>query len=83
MSARSDQAGELLRAHGLRSTPQRRAILAAFRGRRAEHLSADEVYARAAESVPDLSRGTVYATLAEFSELGPLVSVWRAGAGAV
>jgi methylated-DNA-[protein]-cysteine S-methyltransferase len=69
MSPRSDQAGELLRARGLRSTPQRRAILAAFRGGPAEHLSADEVYARAAESVPDLSRGTVYATLAEFSEL--------------
>ena len=37
-----------------------------------EHLSADEVYARAAESLPDLSRATVYATLAEFSELGLL-----------
>ena len=72
MSSRSDQAGELLRARGLRSTPQRRAILGAFRGGAAEHLSADEVYARAAESLPDLSRGTVYATLAEFSELGLL-----------
>jgi methylated-DNA-[protein]-cysteine S-methyltransferase len=72
MSPRSDKAGELLRARGLRSTPQRRAILAAFHGGAAEHLSADEVYARAAESVPDLSRGTVYATLAEFSELGLL-----------
>jgi len=57
MSSRSDKAGGLLRARGLRSTPQRRAILAAFRGGPAEHLSADEVYARAAESVPDLSRG--------------------------
>ena len=72
MSPRSDKAGELLRARGLRSTPQRRAILAAFHGGPTEHLSADEVYARAAESVPDLSRGTVYATLAEFSELGLL-----------
>ena len=72
MTLRSDQAGELLRARGLRSTPQRRAILAAFQGGPAEHLSADEVYARAAESLPDLSRGTVYATLAEFSELGLL-----------
>jgi methylated-DNA-[protein]-cysteine S-methyltransferase len=72
MSQRSDQAGELLRARGLRSTPQRRAILGAFQGGSAEHLSADEVYARAAESVPDLGRGTVYATLAEFSELGLL-----------
>ena len=72
MSPHSDEAGELLRARGLRSTPQRRAILGAFRGGATEHLSADEVYARAAESVPDLSRGTVYATLAEFSELGLL-----------
>jgi methylated-DNA-[protein]-cysteine S-methyltransferase len=72
VSLRSDQAGELLRARGLRSTPQRRAILGAFRGGATEHLSADEVYARAAESLPDLSRGTVYATLAEFSELGLL-----------
>jgi methylated-DNA-[protein]-cysteine S-methyltransferase len=72
MGQHSDQAGELLRARGLRSTPQRRAILEAFQGGPAEHLSADEVYARAAESVPDLSRGTVYATLAEFSELGLL-----------
>jgi len=70
MSLRSDQAGELLRARGLRSTPQRRAILGAFQGGPTEHLSADEVYARAADSLPDLSRGTVYATLAEFSELG-------------
>jgi methylated-DNA-[protein]-cysteine S-methyltransferase len=72
VNLRSDQAGELLRARGLRSTPQRRAILAAFRGGPIEHLSADEVYARAAESLPDLSRGTVYATLAEFTEMGLL-----------
>jgi len=72
MSTDADKAGEVLRAHGLRSTPQRRAILGAFRGGASEHLSADEVYALAAESVPDLSRGTVYATLAEFSELGLL-----------
>jgi methylated-DNA-[protein]-cysteine S-methyltransferase len=67
-----DHAGELLRASGLRSTPQRRAILAVFRGHRTEHLSADEVYARASQSLPDLGRGTVYATLAEFTELGLL-----------
>jgi len=72
MSLDSDKAGELLHARGLRSTPQRRAILGAFEGGATEHLSADEVYARAAEAVPDLSRGTVYATLAEFSELGLL-----------
>ena len=77
MSLRSDQAGDLLRARGLRSTPQRRAILGAFQGGPTEHLSADEVYAQAAKSLPDLSRGTVYATLAEFSELA-LVSAFGA-----
>ncbi len=72
MSPTPDEAGELLRANGLRSTPQRRSILAVFHGHRTEHLSADEVYARASQSLPDLSRGTVYATLAEFTELGLL-----------
>jgi Fe2+ or Zn2+ uptake regulation protein/O6-methylguanine-DNA--protein-cysteine methyltransferase len=72
MSLSPDDAGELLRARGMRSTPQRRAILSIFRGGRTEHLSADEVYAQASRSLPDLSRGTVYATLAEFSELGLL-----------
>jgi Fur family transcriptional regulator, stress-responsive regulator len=72
MSLTPDDAGELLRARGMRSTPQRRAILSVFHGGRTEHLSADEVYAKASRSLPDLSRGTVYATLAEFSELGLL-----------
>ncbi len=74
MTRSTEQAGELLRAHGMRSTPQRRAILAAFEDGPAEHLSADEVFARAAESLPDLSRGTVYATLAEFTETGLLAA---------
>jgi methylated-DNA-[protein]-cysteine S-methyltransferase len=65
---------ELLRGHGLRSTPQRRAILAAFDGGAPEHLSADEVHARASQALPDLGRGTVYATLAEFTELGLLAA---------
>lgn len=58
----------------MRSTPQRRAILSVFAGGRTEHLAADEVYARASRLVPELSRGTVYATLAEFSELGLLAA---------
>ena len=64
----------MLRARGMRSTPQRRAILSVFAGGRTEHLAADEVYARASRLIPELSRGTVYATLAEFSELGLLSS---------
>ena len=64
--------GEVLRARGLRVTPQRRAILGAFSNGPAEHLSADEIHARAASVVPELGRGTVYATLAELTELGIL-----------
>jgi Fe2+ or Zn2+ uptake regulation protein/O6-methylguanine-DNA--protein-cysteine methyltransferase len=67
-----EDASELLRARGMRSTPQRRAILSVFGGGRTEHLSADEIYARASEALSGLSRATVYATLAEFSELGLL-----------
>jgi Fur family transcriptional regulator, stress-responsive regulator len=63
---------DLLRERGLRVTPQRRAILGAFARGAAEHLSADEVHARAAAAVPGLGRGTVYAALAELTELGIL-----------
>jgi Fe2+ or Zn2+ uptake regulation protein/O6-methylguanine-DNA--protein-cysteine methyltransferase len=66
---------ELLRRHNLRVTPQRRAILQAFRDAADEHLSADEVISRASVAVPEIGRGTVYATLAEFAELGVLGSV--------
>ena len=67
-------AGELLRARGLRVTPQRRAILGAFSHGADEHLSADEIHARAAAVVPELGRGTVYAALAELTELGLLAA---------
>jgi Fe2+ or Zn2+ uptake regulation protein/O6-methylguanine-DNA--protein-cysteine methyltransferase len=66
---------ELLHAHRLRITPQRLAILEAFRGRHDEHLSAEEVISRASVAVPNIGRGTVYATLAELSELGLLAAV--------
>ena len=66
---------DLLRRNSLRVTPQRRAILQAFRGASDEHLSADEVISRASVAVPEIGRGTVYATLAEFAELGVLGSV--------
>ena len=41
----------------------------------AEHLSADEIHARAAAVVPELGRGTVYAALAELTELGLLAAL--------
>src|ERR1700709_67409 len=67
--------GALLRARGLRVTPQRRAILGAFTGAPTEPLSAAEVHARASATVPEVSRGTVYAALAELTELGLLAAV--------
>jgi Fur family transcriptional regulator, peroxide stress response regulator len=71
----SDDVAGLLRRHQLRVTPQRRAILHAFRGTVDEHLSAEEVLSRASQAVPEIGRGTVYATLAELAELGLLGSV--------
>ena len=58
----------------MRVTPQRRAILGAFSHGADEHLSADEIHARAAAVVPELGRGTVYAALAELTELGLLAA---------
>jgi Fe2+ or Zn2+ uptake regulation protein/O6-methylguanine-DNA--protein-cysteine methyltransferase len=69
-----DDPAEALRARNLRVTPQRRAILGAFTELPEEHLSADEVHARAAARVPEIGRGTVYATLAELTELGLLAA---------
>ena len=71
----AEDAARLLRRHELRVTPQRRAILDAFRGTADEHLSAEEVMSRASGAVPEIGRGTVYATLAELTELGLLASV--------
>ena len=70
-----DAIARMLRERALRVTPQRRAILQAFRGRGDEHLSADEVLSRASAAVPEIGRGTVYSTLAELTELGLLASV--------
>jgi methylated-DNA-[protein]-cysteine S-methyltransferase len=66
---------QALRERGLRSTPQRHAILKAFERRPAEHLSAEEIHDRASRSLSSLSRATVYATLAELTELGLLSAV--------
>jgi Fe2+ or Zn2+ uptake regulation protein/O6-methylguanine-DNA--protein-cysteine methyltransferase len=66
---------QTLRSHGLRSTPQRHAILKAFGQDACEHLSAEEIHSRASSSLPSLSRGTVYAALNELTELGLLSAV--------
>lgn len=70
---------ERLREHGLRVTPQRRAILAVFTPD-AGHLSAEQVFERAARELPELARATVYNTLADLLEAGILRKVEGLGA---
>jgi Fe2+ or Zn2+ uptake regulation protein len=72
-----DEAKEKLREVGLRVTPQRRAVLSAFEE---DHLTADEVFARARRELPELSRATVYNALAAFVEVGILRAVESRGA---
>lgn len=68
---------QLLRAHGLRATAQRRAIYSVFADAAAAdvanaHLSAEEVFEQARVQLPELSRATVYNALGELAEAGLL-----------
>ncbi len=68
---------QLLRAHGLRATAQRRAIYSVFaEAAQADsgnaHLSAEEVFQQARLQLPELSRATVYNALGELAEAGLL-----------
>lgn len=71
---------ERLRTAGLRVTPQRRAVWAAFRGGERGHLTADEVYEFARHELPELSRATVYNSLAELVRAELLQAVKGFGA---
>jgi Fe2+ or Zn2+ uptake regulation protein len=63
---------QLLRAHGLRATAQRRAIYGLFAGTANGHLSAEEVFEQARAQLPELSRATVYNALGELADAGML-----------
>lgn len=65
---------EQLRQHGLRVTPQRRAILELLVDDDS-HPTAEQVYQRVLTVMPEVSRTTVYNTLRELSELGELTPV--------
>ncbi|MGW6393245.1 Fur family transcriptional regulator [Streptomyces sp. NPDC055103] len=69
---------ERMRGHGRRMTSQRRVVAEVLDGDHV-HLTADEVYARAAERLPEISRATVYNTLAELVLLGELGEVSARG----
>ncbi|MFD8981075.1 Fur family transcriptional regulator [Streptomyces sp. NPDC059564] len=65
---------ERLRGRGWRMTSQRRVVAEVLDGDHV-HLTADEVHARAAELLPEISRATVYNALGELVSLGEVVEV--------
>ncbi|MFG2616535.1 Fur family transcriptional regulator [Streptomyces sp. NPDC048507] len=65
---------ERLRGRGWRMTSQRRVVAEVLDGDHV-HLTADEVHARAAERLPEISRATVYNALGELVSLGEVVEV--------
>ncbi|MEU8685878.1 Fur family transcriptional regulator [Streptomyces sp. NPDC048611] len=63
-----------LRGRGWRMTAQRRVVAEVLDGEHI-HLTADEVLARAAARLPEISRATVYNTLGELVALGEVTEV--------
>jgi Fe2+ or Zn2+ uptake regulation protein len=64
-----DELAELLRGHGLRPTPQRRAIVDAAR-RGGGHVTAESVFERVRDDLPTISLKTVYETLHSLVAVG-------------
>jgi Fe2+ or Zn2+ uptake regulation protein len=73
----NEPVASVLRKRGLRVTPQRLAVWAAFEDGEAGHLSADEVLRRARHIVPEVSRATVYNALSQFVAAGLLSPIER------
>lgn len=68
MEAADRELSELLRARGMRVTPQRLLIHRALR-EQGGHASAEQVHALVASRLPGVSQQTVYSTLALLAEL--------------
>ncbi len=74
VAAKSPTLLERLKRRGWRMTAQRRVIAEAMAGAHV-HLTAEEVFARASERLPEISRATVYNTLNELAALGEIAEV--------
>lgn len=61
---------DLLASRGLAATTQRLALLAAVLDARDRHVSAEDLYRELSESLPTLSRATVYNNLAVLGNAG-------------
>ena len=83
-----DDIDEVLRSHGLRRTPQRRATLGAIAASDG-HATADQIVARVRKRMPSVSPSTIYRTLTSLEEvgvvchahLGHTASVYHLGGG--
>lgn len=63
-----------LRRRAWRMTAQRRVVAEALAGEHV-HLTADEIFKRAAVGLPEISRATVYNVLKELTDLGEVLEV--------
>ena len=63
-----------LKDRGWRLTAQRRVVAEALAGEHV-HLTADDVYGRAQQALPELSRATVYNTLNELVRMGEVLEI--------
>ena len=77
----TDAALEVLRAHGERVTAARRAVIEALVPH--DHLTADEIAARAEAAAPGVHRTTVYRALATLGEIGLIAHTHVAGAATI
>ena len=71
VTPRSDDPHALLRAHGLRATPQRVAV-AQLLLKQAMHATPREVYTKLKTDFPSMSQNTVYLTLDHLEQAGLL-----------
>jgi Fur family ferric uptake transcriptional regulator len=71
MTTSADGVLDLLRDHGLRMTPQRRAIVAEIMATKG-HISPSSVARQVQERVPGVNTSTVYRTLGLLEDLGVL-----------
>lgn len=80
MQWESETIDDKLRGAGLKVTAQRRAIWSAFASGKAVHFTAEEVFERARQDLPELARATVYNSLSELVRAGMLQVVEVRGA---
>lgn len=69
-AAPPEEARTLLRARGLRTTVQRRAVLQVLLDHRGTHLTAEAVHAAVRATLPEVARGTVYKALGDLVGAG-------------